>query len=471
MKKNIFFALALATTMVACTDDYTDWAAPQHNDPEAPQSVSFSAAAAPAVDFATLADDSVAIFTPTLAAEEGSTVSYKITLDGSQVLESNKDGKVSAEKLNAAIVALYGKRPTERIMEGVVDAYVDINGLVVKSTASAIEVKATLVAPVIDNVYYLIGTPNNWTIGDTSLKFNHSEADVYDDPIFTLTVEAPYTDEKKTERTDLWFKIVPGSAMDKTGDEFWATVLGSDEKNGDNRTEAGLALRGEDDNSFTQPASDGAKFYSISLNMMDGKMTITPLAFEEFIYVPGNHQNWTPATAPALQSAGFDGIYTGFSPLDGGFKFTKIRDWNQGEYNSSNFSSASEGLVLGEGGGNIEMSVPNFYYLVADVVKGNLTAIATTWGLIGSATAGLWDTDTPMTYNPDDQSWSVTTDLTTGEFKFRANKDWEINVGGAADDLSSGGNNLTVTEAGNYTIALFLTRSTTSKMYCTITKN
>lgn len=471
MKKNIFFALALATTMVACTDDYTDWAAPQHNDPETPQSVSFSAAAVSAIDFATLTDDSVAVFTPTITMEKDATVSYKVTLEGTQILEANKAGKVSTEKLNAAIVALYGKRPTERTMQAVVDAYVNINGLVIKSTADAIEVKATLVAPVIENAYYLIGTPNNWTIGDTSLKFNHSGEDVYDDPVFTLTVEAPYTDEQKTERTDLWFKIVPESALTKTGDDFWAVVLGSDEKNGDSRTEAGLALKGEEDNSFTQPATDGAKFYTISLNMMDGKMTIKPLAFEEFIYAPGNHQNWTPATAPALQSAGFDGVYKGFSPLDGGFKFTKARDWNQGEYNSSDFSTVSEGLVLGEGGGNIEMTAKDFYYIVADVVKGDLTATATTWGLIGSATSGQWDTDTPMVYNANDQSWSVTTDLTTGEFKFRANNDWIIDVGGTADDLTFGGSNITLTEAGNYTITLFLTRSTSNKMYCTIIKN
>ena len=39
MFKKIFSALLLATTMVACTEDYTDWAAPQQN-PQ-PETVTF----------------------------------------------------------------------------------------------------------------------------------------------------------------------------------------------------------------------------------------------------------------------------------------------------------------------------------------------------------------------------------------------------------------------------------------------
>ena len=54
MFKKIFSALLLATTMVACTDDYTDWAAPQQN-PQ-PETVTFgdgSVSEVAQIDFAT----------------------------------------------------------------------------------------------------------------------------------------------------------------------------------------------------------------------------------------------------------------------------------------------------------------------------------------------------------------------------------------------------------------------------------
>lgn len=481
MKKNLLYALALATSLVACTDDYTDWAAPQQNDPETAQNVSFTVTAVSSIDFANVTTEQVAVFTPTVTAEEGSKVSYKITLDGKQTLTADEKGQVVTEDLKTAIVSLYGKRPTERTMAGVVDAYVNINGQVVKTSAN-VEVKATLVAPVIEAAYYFIGATNGWKEGDTSLKFKHSDADVYDDPIFTITVEAPY--EKNDDgsfkldangnkiRAAQWFNIIPASALVE-GANFWSSLIGSDTKNGDDRTEAGLAYKVNGaDNAFMQPASDGAKFYSITLNMVDYKMTITPLAFDEFIYVPGAHQaitgDWKPENAPALRSANFDGVYTGFSSLNGEFKFTKARDWSA-EYNYSSFSTFSDGITAG-GGGNIKIGTAGFYQVIADVVTGKLTTTATTWGLIGSATKGGWDTDTNMTYNASDESWSVTTDLSAGEFKFRANGEWKIDVGGSLEDLTQGGSNISIA-AGNYTIKLYLTRCTSNKMYCKVTKN
>jgi hypothetical protein len=80
MKKNLIYALALATTMVACTDDYTDWAAPQTNGPEEAKSVSLSVSPASAIDFATEVPENVAIFSANFTAEEGATATYKVTL-------------------------------------------------------------------------------------------------------------------------------------------------------------------------------------------------------------------------------------------------------------------------------------------------------------------------------------------------------------------------------------------------------
>ena len=77
------------------------------------------------------------------------------------------------------------------------------------------------------------------------------------------------------------------------------------------------------------------------------------------------------------------------------------------------------------------------------------------WSLIGSATPGGWSTDTEMTYNPMNGTYSMSLGLVTGEFKFRLDGSWTTNYGDDGNNLSldAGGANIPVT-AGNYTIVL-----------------
>lgn len=201
------------------------------------------------------------------------------------------------------------------------------------------------------------------------------------------------------------------------------------------------------------------------------KVTLS-VDFTEFIYLPGNHQGWNTSNAPALRSLNFDGLYTGFSYLDGDFKFNKSRDasWADGEYNYNDFSVFSPEITLGEGT-NFNVATPSFYYIAANVATGELTVTATNWGIIGDATSGGWDTDTPLTYNAADATWTVTTDLIAGKFKFRANNDWAINLGGDINNLTQNGSDIVVEEAGNYTITVYMTRSTSDNIYCSLTKN
>jgi hypothetical protein len=76
-------------------------------------------------------------------------------------------------------------------------------------------------------------------------------------------------------------------------------------------------------------------------------------------------------------------------------------------------------------------------------------------GLIGSATEGNWDTDTPMVQdamNPD--QWMLHITLSEGEVKFRANGSWNINWGETAFPIGVGspnGPNIPV-PAGTYNI-------------------
>ncbi|MFI5452449.1 SusF/SusE family outer membrane protein [Pedobacter sp. UC225_61] len=80
--------------------------------------------------------------------------------------------------------------------------------------------------------------------------------------------------------------------------------------------------------------------------------------------------------------------------------------------------------------------------------------------LVGDATAGGWDNSAgnallpAMTYSGSGK-WTVTTNLSAGQFKFIATKgSWEYNYGGSAGVIADGGDNLVIASAGNYTIKL-----------------
>lgn len=76
--------------------------------------------------------------------------------------------------------------------------------------------------------------------------------------------------------------------------------------------------------------------------------------------------------------------------------------------------------------------------------------------MIGDATAGGWNEDTPMTYNATERCWEAKgVTLKKGDLKFRANNGWDINWGGKGlAALTQSGDNLKV-EAGTYDIKLF----------------
>ena len=461
MKKNLIYALALATTMVACTDDYTDWAAPQANGPEEAKSVSVSVSPASAIDFASTTAESVAIFSASVSSDEEATATYKVTLspedNSASAVLTSADGTVPAEELKNAVVSFYGKAPTPRVLNAVVDAYVDVKGQTIKVTAPAVAVNVTLDAPQISKEYFLIGAPSSWDVLDTSLKFNHSGKNVYDDPVFTIMF--PVTDG------EYWFAVTDSISINQClEDGSWSQVFGCAEGNGNNGMEGSLKRRAEleDDGSFKVTVNGDAMFIKMTLNMMDYTYKLEKLNFEEYIYVPGNHQSWNPEAAPRLYGANFDGKYVGYSCLDGGFKFTSAPDWNH-----TNYGDGGEGMISDTGG---DLSADKgFYLLEVDVTAMTWKATPTTWGIIGDATANGWDADQDMTWNEEKHCWCATITLTDGTIKFRANDGWDINFGGNPENLSAGGDNIPVT-AGTYDIDLYLERTDNENIYCTLTK-
>lgn len=133
------------------------------------------------------------------------------------------------------------------------------------------------------------------------------------------------------------------------------------------------------------------------------------------------------------------------------FKFRGTSDW------SVNYGcTAADGKTLNAGGSDIAVATEGDYAITLDLSHPNeYTYSANRWGIIGDATAGGWDTSTPMTWDATNKVFTVTTTLIGGKaFKFRANDAWDLNYGGSLSALTEGGADITATADGSYVITL-----------------
>jgi hypothetical protein len=177
--------------------------------------------------------------------------------------------------------------------------------------------------------------------------------------------------------------------------------------------------------------------------------------------VPGNHQGWNPPTAPRIASSAFGATdYEGYVWLDGGFKFVApdaAGNFNWGNPDWGDDGSFSGALALT---GESDCTATAGYYRVrANTTSLLYTVEPTTWGIIGAATPLSWDNSTPLTYNSTTKKWEGTVVMTAGEFKFRANGAWAINLGGDPDGddcMNYDGPNLSVAAGGTYFVELDL---------------
>ncbi len=88
----------------------------------------------------------------------------------------------------------------------------------------------------------------------------------------------------------------------------------------------------------------------------------------------------------------------------------------------------------------------------------NGSIVASSWGVIGDGSPqGNWDADVDMTANgfaDGVTTYTITGDFTTAAWKFRANDDWVVNLGGDLAALSLDGSDITLTDGGSLTVTL-----------------
>ena len=429
--------------MVSCTEDYTDWGNPQTNPQE--DAVSFgdgSVTPEGVINLADVTGDKVkvaSIVAPTSTKDTYKSSSFKINLDG-QSFDIDAEGNMAKADLVNYITGKYGKRPIERDIDATLDAWLSNGSTAAKmATSETFQVKAVPEAPFIDAAYYLVGDLTEWGL-DTNLKFAHSDADVYTDPVFTLMFT--------TTKDDQCWKIIPQGNVDKGN--IWSVenapegVVGIEE-DGDKAMSGKLLTTNSKGNKAGAGKIAKAGIYQMTINMMDYTYTIKQIAPE--YYLVGALQEWKAdkpeyktclmyAETPMVQS--YTTKWNGAANL----KIMLGSDFGKWEnaYGSATMADANTptgSLKADNNAGAIVCPEPGAFY----TFKVDFSTMTYSWtklenqnptafenvSLIG--VGGKWNEgdDIDMT-EVTPHNWFIETTLPVGGFKIRGDHDW--NKGG-----------------------------------------
>lgn len=427
-------------SMVSCTEDYTDWANPQSN-PDKEEAVSFgdgSVTPEGVINLKDVTGDKVkvaSIVAPT-STKDTYAPFFKINFDG-QSFDIDADGNMAKADLVNYITGKYGKRPIERDIDATLDAWQSNGSTAAKvkmATSENFQVKAVPEAPFIDAAYYLVGDLTDWGL-DTKLKFAHSDADVYADPVFTLMFT--------TTKDDQCWKIIPQGNVDKGN--IWAVenapegVVGI-EVDGDKAMSGKLLTTNSEGNKAGAGKIAKAGMYQMTINMMDYTYTIKQIAPE--YYLVGKLQGWSDklegktclmyAETPMVQS------YTTQWNEDANLKIWLGSDfgvWDNAYGAKNDGDNSVEGKIAGSGA--IVCPEPGAFY----TFKVDFSTMTYKWtklenqnptefenvSLIG--VGGKWnDGDDIDMKQVTPHNWFIETTLPVGGFKIRANHGW--NAGG-----------------------------------------
>lgn len=436
--------LLSAMAFASCSDDFTDWASPQSNPQESAISLpGYQAESVSAIDLSAVDGDSVQIMTLTQAAlPAGSVIDYTrielLPVEGEETtpvtLNVDNEGRVGKADLQATLEGFYGKSPVQRILAGNVYSDIVINGQAFFVDAHSINVVATPDAPFIASAYYIVGNMTDWFNGDP-IKFSHSDVNVYDDPVFTVSFTAP---------ADCYWKIIPQNNIDSgdlehTGEDGIVGVA----ENGDISMEGSLVT------------GDGvgagrilnAGMYRMTINMMEYTYKIEEMAATYYLVgdfggaASWDISNFNYALYPQTTTTqSYTTKWTG----SGSFKFfTEANNWDSayGAELGTTAGAVSGKLASNANNGADNISVPEvgaYYTFTVD-----MSAMTYTWtkcdeskvidynkiGLIG--VNGDWDNDVFLT-QVTSHNWYVEADVTSDcEVKFRVDGNWDVMDWGA----------------------------------------
>ena len=179
-----FMGLLLAS----CDGDYENWSNPQQNqEEEAIVLPTFTATAAPAIDFDQVKTETVSVFTLNDATlPEGFELGNgRVDLAPQGVANATKtsvavsaQGAANTQELLDAVIAAYGKRPVARAMEGTVYLNAVKDGQAVLVNAGNIVLSLTPRASEYTSKYYIVGAMQGWSTDAKTCMFYPNSASV-----------------------------------------------------------------------------------------------------------------------------------------------------------------------------------------------------------------------------------------------------------------------------------------------------
>lgn len=461
MKKLLFLSiLALGFTFTACEDLETNHGTPQVNPQETifdanNMSVAATSEAAGVIDLNAYNNSNELIPLGNVTVSEDWPENYgfgavlnvngkgeiPVTVEGNTLYASaseiysviyNEITKNPAEAPFTLSYAMYGVNGDAKVRIGNVDTY--YGNYQVKMVPFAPD---HIIAPSYYFVYSVDG--ENWDKND-AIKLNHSDNNPYDDPVFSIAYDFP-----ETIIGNFW-KIVAEDELDNIA----AGGYGVSEDD----------LASEEGKLLAADYTPGMFFLSgqclLTLNMMDLSFSFK-IAIPNF-WTPGGSNGWS-FPRPTLTTTDYVN-YFGFTELSGEFKFSPVAAWD-GDFGCADGLTSVDkdgGIVAtgkAEGATNVKVPADGFYFIMLDYPTRALTLFQVNkLGIIGGFNS--WGATAEMTPNADHTVWTITQTFdAAGEFKFRGNDNWDINLGGDINNLVHNGDNLK-NEAGTYEITLNL---------------
>ena len=454
------FGFALLAGLASCKGDYDDWGSPQANSQkELAEKVAMTAQpAVSSINMQTITGDSVQLVTVDNLAENQK-VEYVLVLqkeDASdfRLVDMDAQGRAAIADINQASNNLYGMNPNERTLVALVTAHVtctapDGSTYTTKRSMDAFSILVTPATPTVETAYYMVGSFDNWSCTrNEDYKLVNGGGDVYEDPVFTITLMAP------ADATEMAFKVLPESAFANGLSWDNARACTSSEADGLSGTFSFNNV-GTD---FKFNIAEGTKKIRISMNMLLGTYNITLISYPDFIYEIGDESGWQ--VPHPLAAVNDNGLYEGFYYLNGEFKFKPNKDNWLGD-----FEWNGEGKISESGQSNCPDPGAGFYKVNVDLAAETYSLMeVTSITCVGNHNG--WqpaDANCHMTYNTELGCWEATLALTNG-FKFAINDAWTYSWGGANgqttayDNLTlNNGKDLDAPEGdGTYLIQLYV---------------
>ena len=438
MKKTLLYSLAVMASLAlaSCAGDYDDWGSPQANEQEA--------SAAKGVTFtngseaeASAADADGIINLVTINVTDPNTSSYalkKVKINGDTIpgkLVGNSV-QVSASELEE-LVCSQNKSRASVARDLKVETILSLNLTSGEALAPMGETTGKFTpapTPAIDEQgYYMLGQVNGNEWDATSPVWMNKISDGVYQLKVTTTVDKN------------WFKFYAGS---KFVSNDWTSInagaLGCKE-NGSEDAFGFIIYNGDSWGELQTPVIPGAGTWIVTLDMNNLTYTVQ----KPILYMAGDANGWKHSDV--LNSE--DGVhYTGYMYLNqNGFKFCTQKNWDGTNYGGAFFGESEDNIMMTQEAG--------FYQVDVDLSAKTYTLTPFTIGIIGNATPTGWDSDTDMTYNPEERCWELkNVTLSDGEMKFRHKNDWSLSWGGELDNLTTqNGPNIAVA-AGTYDIKL-----------------